>query len=377
MNKYLPLNYYVILFCFINSLVFSQHSNDMFCQSTSRIYLVGSEPYQSKTTLSINLEILKRLNSTGIYPKYFLLESGHGVAFVLNRYMESGDNSLLKDIFSFDTVVQNNYKALRGLNNSLPVDRQFSFYGVNHDFDYETTYLSLRYLLLNKTEFSQNGYKTNFYENPEEKFNYLIQAFIRRNQPTAWSDKDLKEDIDLMIELLHSADSNKVIAKMGAKYPEAKLVLKGYLLSKGRKNGAVYYIPGNPEFQQKRENLILENIYQLFSKDTTAYIFGSFTSYSKLFMGEVNGKDTTVFNTFANSLNSDSKYPLTNNKICASIILYKKDIKKQSKDYGLDKDELSKKYKTLEPNKLYIERYIGKFPMISQTLFYNYKPVRK
>lgn len=368
-----------ILFLFFTSgFVFSQQQTEIFCNNTCRIYLIGSEPYQNKITVQVNYSFLKQLNASGIYPRYIILEASHGAAFVLNRYMEIGDKGLLKDIFPFDTVIQNNYQALRSLNNSLPLDRQFTFYGVNYDFDYETTYLSLRYLLLNKNEFSQNSNKTDFYETPgEEKFNYLIQAFIRRNQPTAWSDRDLKEDIDLMIELLRSADSNKVIAKMGAKYPEAKLVLKGYLLSKDRKNGAVYYIPGNPEFQQKRENLILENIYQLFSKDTTAYIFGSFISYSKLFMGDVNGKDTTVFNTFANSLNSDSKYPLTNNKICASIILYKKDIKKQSKDYGLDKDELSKKYKTLEPNKLHIERYIGKFPMISQTLFYNYKSVRK
>jgi hypothetical protein len=156
------------------------------------------------------------------------------------------------------------------------------------------------------------------------------------------------------------------------------LVLKVYLLGKERKSGGILYnIPGDEEFRPKRERFIEENIYQLFSKDTTKYIFGSFISYSKLFMDDIKNKAFSGFNIFANSLNYNAKYPLTNSKICASVIIYKNNLKRQSKDYGLNKDELMKKYKTLEPNKLFIEPYKGTHPMINQILLYSNKPVRK
>jgi hypothetical protein len=365
-----------LVFYFVSEFLFSQQPNGIFCRNSSKIYLIGSEQYEDKITFQVNYSILKELNADGIYPKYILLESGHGIAFLLNRYLENGDKELLKDLFLFDTITRNYYTKLRTLNQSLPDSRKFSFVGVNYDYDYEATHLALRYLLLNEREFSDNTMCTTdlgFIE-PAQRFDYLVYSFIDQRLST----NRAKEDIDLMVNLLSSTDSMKIIKKMGAKYQEAKLVLKGYLLGKERKStGIIYSIPGDEEFRPKRERLIEENIYQLFSQDTTKYIFGSFMSYSKLFMNDIKNNAFSGFNIFANSLNYNAKYTLINNKICASVIIYKNDVKRQSKDYGLNKDELMKKYKILEPNKLFIEPYKGTHPMINQILLYSNKPVRK
>ncbi len=364
---------FLLLICMAT---FSQQSNGMLCRKSNKIYLVGSEPYENTTTFPINIDILRRLNFGGIYPKYFLLEGGHGTAFILNRYLENGDESILNGLFPFDAVSSKYFEELRALNQSLLDNQKFSFKGVSYDHNDEATHLALRYLLLSPKEFSDNTMCTAnlSYVQSEKRFDYLVCSFIDQRLTA----QRTKEDIELMMYLLNSSDSTKVIKKMGDKYSEAKLVLKGYLLGKERKRGGVLYsIPGDEGFRPKREKLIEENIYQLFLQDTTKYIFGSFMSYSKLFMDNVKSKDFDGFNTFANTLNNDVKYPLTNNRICASVILYKKDLKQQSKDYGLDKDELLKKYKTLEPNKLYIEQYMGKYPMINQMLFYNHKPIKK
>lgn len=362
-----------LYFCVVGSFAFCQASDEMHCNNYSKIFLIGKEQ-PGKENLAVDISFLRKLNADNIFPKYIILETGHAKAFILNRYLENGEIDLLKDLFILDSVTQNHYVKLRAIHENLSPDRKFSFIGVNYDFDYEATHLALRYLLLNEKEFSENTMCTSGlkYINYDERFNYLICTFIDQRL----SDSRAKEDIELMLDILNSKDSSLVIKKMGVKYNEAKMVLDSYLLSKQRKNSFIYYTPGDKEFQKKREDFITNNIYKLFLKDTTAYIFGSFTSCYTLFKEPVPDK-VDVFNTFANSLNYNGKYPLTNNKICASIIIHKDLLKQQSKDYGLNKNELVNEYKALEPNKLLVKPYTGKYPMINQILFYNYKPIRK
>ena len=359
------------LFVIINGSILSQDSSIVFCKATSKIILIGKET-PSKENNSIDLSFLKKLNTNGIFPKYVLLEISHAKAFILNRYMENGDVGLLKDLFPLDSATQNHYTKLKALNGSLSASHRFNFAGVNYDYDYEATHLALRYLLLNSKEFSENSECTRGlkYINYNERFDYLICSFIDQRL----NDIRISEDIELMLDILNSQDSLLVINKMGSRYSEAKLILSSYLLSKARKKGgAIYSVPGNKEFRVKRERFVANNIYNFFMKDTSAYIFGSFTSYYKLFK-EPGARNNDMFNAFANLLNNNQEYLYANNNICASVIIYRDILKQQSNNYDLNKDELAVYYKIGEPNKLSIKPYTGKYPLISQLLIYNLKP---
>lgn len=157
-----------------------------------------------------------------------------------------------------------------------------------------------------------------------------------------------------MLDILNSKDSMLVISRFGKNYYDAKLILRGYMLTQASNHPLMYGLE-NKSFKEKREIILARNIYDLFKKDTTAIITGQFGSFHTIFKPEVDSKNTKRYIRFSDMLNSDPAYSLTNNKIQSGIILYKRLLKKQWKFYNLDKEQLLEKYKSIGINEFYIE----------------------
>lgn len=322
-----------------------------------KIILVG-ENHTFKENNSIRYAFLKNLHENNIFPKYIVLEFGHGTAFILNKYFETGNKELIELLFPLNLKLgQDFYNELKKLNDVLPDSKKFKFVGIDHDYDYEAMHLSLRYLLLNDKEFSQDTIPNLVFENLEddERINFLIGSLMNKKDPTIWGNNYLKRDINLILDILNSKDSMLIINRFGDHYHEGKLILKGYLLTQSSKHPLMYGLESNV-FKEKREIFLTNNIYDLFKNDTSAFITGQFGAYHTIFKPEFKAKNKKVYKRLSDMLNCDPTYKLTNGRVSSNLILYKSFLKSQSKTYHFDKNRFTQWYQASEPNILYIEK---------------------
>jgi len=101
-----------------------------------KIVLTGEEHYLDKG-YTLQLKMLKYLQKE-IGVNYFLKEIGYGDAHFINKYLESGDETILKDYFSLliglnyaNEGYYNLYKNLYEFNQTLPKEQRIKVVGVD------------------------------------------------------------------------------------------------------------------------------------------------------------------------------------------------------------------------------------------------------
>lgn len=173
---------FIIFWLFVNEISAQVEKKIFNTAVNNKIILVG-ENHVFEENHAINYAFLKKLHSNKIYPKYIILEYGHGTAFLLNKYFQTEDKQLLDLLFPLNLRFgQDFYKDLFILNNSLPDSNKFNFVGVDYDYDYDAMHLSLRYLLLSDLQFAKDTTPSLVLETLEddEKINYLIGTFMSK-----------------------------------------------------------------------------------------------------------------------------------------------------------------------------------------------------
>jgi hypothetical protein len=105
----------------------------------NKFYFVG-QAHSNKANTLIEQQLLFSLHKTyGV--RYNIMEYGHSAAFLINLYLESGDERFLSVInqdagFGF-------IKAIKAYNDALPEDKRISFYGLDYEGKYTKDVLDI------------------------------------------------------------------------------------------------------------------------------------------------------------------------------------------------------------------------------------------
>lgn len=95
----------------------------------SRVYFVG-QLHNNEANAIIEKTLMLSLHAK-YDVQYQLLEYAHSAAFLINRYLQTGEESLLKFIHA--DAKFNFIKTIKAYNNSLKADKQIRFYGVDFE----------------------------------------------------------------------------------------------------------------------------------------------------------------------------------------------------------------------------------------------------
>ena len=124
----------LLFLCFITGFVAAKAQNIVLAEwfeklEPKQFYFVG-QGHNNEANGIIEKEFLFALNKK-YNVRYHILEYNHSVAFLLNQYLQNGEDALLTFIhpeagFSF-------IRAVKAYNDLLPVDRKICFYGLDFE----------------------------------------------------------------------------------------------------------------------------------------------------------------------------------------------------------------------------------------------------
>lgn len=125
----------ILVFFFIPTFSFSQIKEEIAkIETSSKLVLVG-ETHNINFNESFQLELIKHLkNTNGL--RYIILEHSYAGAFLYNKFLETGDTSLVCQDFYFNSTVARRkfWKDLYDLNKSYST--KLKLIGVDHDLSF-------------------------------------------------------------------------------------------------------------------------------------------------------------------------------------------------------------------------------------------------
>lgn len=276
----------------------------------NRLILVGEFHYEVGN-LSAKLSFIKLLHKNKIYPKYILEEHGQSYAYLLNKYLKSGNEYFLETIEYY----QESKELFRNLRNYyllLPDSNRFNYVGVDIEKYYYITVTAIKDIFKDK-----NNYLNTFSFSPQAIS--LIDEIVIMNNPIDYPRRYLKQILNRVSKLVTSEDSVETRKLCGDAYLDLYKIITSYKLAKKRRH--MFLKNESKKFKIKRDRFMADNIYKTTIADTTGVSLGFFGMYHVMLNHErVNNSGVII--PFASMLNSEKQYPLLNNKITSSFIFY-------------------------------------------------------
>ncbi|WP_394897273.1 TraB/GumN family protein [Clostridium paraputrificum] len=211
----------------------------------NEIFIAG-ESHGSVKSIDMNLYLLKYFVEKGNV-KYILYEDGYASAQYLNIYLDTGDESILEDLFykirGTMSYTMENYNFLKGVyeyNVTLEEEKKLRFIGI----DKENPLVAIKYIrsLLPTAE-------------PTDDITEEFISVIKELSKSTYIDKS-KEAIQLL------SDGEKEIEKyLGKHYFDLTFTLKNLAVSEG---------------QLDREELLINNFIELYEYLPKGKFFGQF-----------------------------------------------------------------------------------------------------
>lgn len=211
----------------------------------NEIFIAG-ESHGSVKSIDMNLYLLKYFVERGNI-KYILYEDGYASAQYLNIYLDTGDESILEDLFykirGTMSYTMENYNFLKGVyeyNVTLEEEKKLRFIGI----DKENPLVAIKYIrsLLPTAE-------------PTDDITEEFISVIKELSKSTYIDKS-KEAIQLL------SDGEKEIEKyLGKHYFDLTFTLKNLAVSEG---------------QLDREDLLINNFIELYEYLPKGKFFGQF-----------------------------------------------------------------------------------------------------
>ena len=211
----------------------------------NEIFIAG-ESHGSVKSIDMNLYLLKYFVERGNV-KYILYEDGYASAQYLNIYLDTGDESILEDLFykirGTMSYTMENYNFLKGVyeyNVTLEEEKKLRFIGI----DKENPLVAIKYIrsLLPTAE-------------PTDDITEEFISVIKELSKSTYIDKS-KEAIQLL------SDGEKEIEKyLGKHYFDLTFTLKNLAVSEG---------------QLDREELLINNFIELYEYLPKGKFFGQF-----------------------------------------------------------------------------------------------------
>lgn len=321
--------------CFICSILVSAQSlflnvcnlpDKNIFQEKFNIYLIGEQHF-FRGNFNIRTTYHKTLISNNVYPDYILDEEGPSFSFLLNKYLETGDEKIF-NIIEDNRNVKSLYEQYKAFYDSLPKDKKFRHVGIDQEKYLYMTHYAIRYIILENIQ-SYYASMNNYSSEDWEWVNNIIHSFEEKPYPTAWNKKNLKDDIDRVFYILNSKDSAIFKNSITIDYDIISDIRAAYNLMNKRKK---FFIENeSQEIQSEREIFLTNNVYKIFIHDPRAIIMAQLGFYHTILYDYLKKPKPVDKIRLANVLNNDSHYPITNKKVCSNIIYYKNT---KSKQYG-------------------------------------------
>ncbi|WP_176723368.1 TraB/GumN family protein [Roseivirga misakiensis] len=228
-----------------------------------RIILLG-EVHGSQINEKLDLEIFKYLyQKHGV--RHYLGESGYGMGLLINEYIQTGDEQLLKSIFQLwsgtFSGTQQNYeriKALRAFNVSLPSYAKFKYVGIDLEQQFGAGFLAIKRFLFDDLNYYDKSIRqalasfVSFQNNNFNSVNAYCQYFLQQIR---------KESL---VESYKRA--------FGKHYQEVELILENMIMRHALHQNPKSYIA-------KRENQITENLDFIMNQDPIGNFYGKWGAF--------------------------------------------------------------------------------------------------
>ncbi|HBG38494.1 MAG TPA: hypothetical protein DDW58_04495, partial [Clostridiaceae bacterium] len=161
------------------------------------IFFTG-ESHATAYNADAMLKFLKYLNkNAGV--NYYLLEESYSQGVLINKYLKTGDESLLRKVyaelvgtFAYDQNYFDTFVKLYNYNKTLPEDKKITVIGIDIEFQPNTTWNCLKYLINGKDVPSEITGAVNIIKNKDRSHNY---AEDRKLAQTIYDDIQKKRDI--------------------------------------------------------------------------------------------------------------------------------------------------------------------------------------
>jgi hypothetical protein len=327
---------------------------DKISTNSSKLHIIGEYHY-FKANLNLHFSYLKLLNDSDIYPKYLVFERGPAYAYICNKYLETGDSTLIKliEALSQDQV---QFEQLRKYRLLLPNEKKFYIVGADYEDNVRHTHFVIRDILLSNLKLLDSSIYNRVmncdnYLNSFDNFLNLVVSFKIKNRPDSWGKKDLWKDVSEISEVLTSSDSTRLKLFLGNGLKEFQFILSAY--EAPIKNKKIYSTENNTA----RDKYMATNIYNKYLEDTTAVMVG------QLGNAHVPKKYMEVWSvnkahSVALFLNGDPAFKELNSKVYSNSIVYQGHGINYCKRYlGLKKSQIKKVFAGMKDCDILFQKY--------------------
>lgn len=131
----------LLLLCFITGFVAAKAQNivlaEWFGKLEPKQFYFAGQGHNNQANIIIENELLLALNIK-YHVRYCILEYAHSTAFLINQYLQSGNDSLLKFIQAEAGFTY--IRSVKAHNDSLPDNRKIRFYGLDFENRHDGKY---------------------------------------------------------------------------------------------------------------------------------------------------------------------------------------------------------------------------------------------
>lgn len=316
--------------------------------SNNEVFLCG-ESHSIAKNKEIELYLLKYFNQKGNV-RYLLTEQGYGTSVLINKYLETGDESYLdiiysklEETYSWNKEGYNFWLDLYKYNNQLPEDKKLIVVGADIEHQTLTAYIALNELL--PKENAPNSIAKNI-------------EYLRNN-----CNNSEINDIGFAVELSKDLDTylEDYKAYLKDNFFDFEFIVNNII------NAYKYYHKGTRD-DNFRESCINQNFEKIYSHYPKGKYFGQWGSQHTYLSNRKEPYGTN--NCFATFLNSG--FDPTKGKVISIKYFYK-----DSKSMTRDKNYGEKKVKEVKTASILDEEAKGDYTLIrfdGEASPFEYKP---
>lgn len=302
--------------------------------SSCTIILVGESHYSFGND-EIQLQLFKQLVLTKNV-RALLLECGMGSAYVINKYLATGDKTLWH-IEPYYTTNKFFLDSLRSFQQQLSKENKFTVYGVDYEKNVDALSWALQDLLL------ESNIADSIKLLPANCGSFILQ-FLSDNNVEFKTRRKALQNLD---SLLNVYDQSKEIFLdiLGTKFVQFRDIIENYRASKPMY--AMNFEDSNCPLGQERERLFYRNIISIRSEGR---LFGQFgIVHVNLEKQETWWNKKNGWYSFSAMLNSENDSPYRE-KVCCIEMVYphfdKRRSWKKDKTLGFSKSVMAQIFST-------------------------------
>ncbi len=285
-----------------------------------KVFFSGEDHRFQKSNARFKLQLLKYLHqNAGV--NVFMVEYGHGPAWLINRYLHTGDTVIASFFEHYSTPEAELYRSLREYNSTLPEEDRISVAGIDLEKSPEVAVMVLARLIPDNGELPPQEIRLEL-ETLEALDRYhqdLRKEEQEREMFRGWGmfGYSTRHSLELVADDFQEHEG-LYEQYLGKGFTDFKKIIKGF------EAGAHYFELEQERAMQAgifREEYLYDQFQELLEERPKQKFFGQFgrchISLNKL----ENGCNRYVFNTLVSRIDH-SEDPLVKGKVCSIATFY-------------------------------------------------------